>query len=150
MKKINGYRQVRYEARIVAEYGNGVLRGDRYLWEQIQRVPEGWTQKFLAPKELCELAARHEQVVLLIDRNPDNIADVCAYMTARNLPCGTAFTVSVEELADILEQQHFDMYVLSAEGVLLGAASHEDREVDGVRQIWSPVPPSTQEPKGLS
>lgn len=139
MRPLAGFRQLQIEQKLVQELGDGNLRGDRHLFDQLTMIPEGWTTRYGTPSELLDMVSRIGEVLVLFDRHPDNLRWVVECLTRSGLPAVAAAHVTTEELRPLLACNLLDMYITTVQGELLAIACHEDREVDGVRQIWMPV-----------
>lgn len=140
MKPLLGVYQLNIETKIVREFGDGVLRGDRPLFDQIG-LPEGWSERRVSPTELVSIVRQRNSVIVLFDRNPDNYRLTIECLQKLNLPLVPCAEVDADELGSLLTCQWVDMYVTTEDGRLLAAPCHEDPEVNGVRQIWMPIPP---------
>jgi len=122
---------------IVGQYGDGVLRYDKYLFEQITRLPPGTSARRIKAGRFASAIAEDKTIVFL-DPHTSNrkfAQEVAAH-------CGDsdalAFSVQSEKILGVLQFSNCDMYLLSPEGTLLAVATHEDSEEDGERMIWIP------------
>jgi len=88
MKPLLGYRQLSIESAIVRAFGvNEVPRSDKCLFDQIT-LSEAWAQ---APvSALMRVACRLGSVLVLFDRNPDNIRLTMCELQRLNLPLVSA------------------------------------------------------------
>jgi len=139
MEQVPGHIHIRIEQKIVREFGDGFLRGDQYLADQIRVHPESGESRWGTPEELLDRVRLVGEVYVLFDRHPNNHPLVMECLRKLGLPPIIAARVAAAELEPLLACDSIDMYVTTIEGDLLAAPFHEDEVVDGARRIWMPV-----------
>jgi hypothetical protein len=132
---LSGYRHIEIERKLVQEFGDGTLKGDEFLFDQLTAVPGGWVDKKGTAAELLGIVQSLGEVLVLFDRHPSNHPWVVKALTNLGFPILIAGQVNAEELARLLACDRVDMYVTTIEGELLAVACHEYEEVDGARKI---------------
>ena len=134
-KRVFGHDQLRFERQIVEQFGDGILRADKYLLDHIQNAPPGKQLVAMGANELLERVALAGQVIVFLDRNPDNLWCAVEHLEPEHIHLVTAHEVGVEEVEALLRCEHIDFYVLSLSGDLLAIATHEDQTIEGIRQV---------------
>jgi hypothetical protein len=127
------------EARIVADFGDGAVRENMYLFDQITRLPAGCTdQRITARKALAGIP--EESIVLLFDRHPNNRPCTRHLAQILGAPDAPGFVLSRSEAESALNEcDQCDLYLTTLDGRLLLVACHEDTLSDGERVVWAPV-----------
>jgi hypothetical protein len=124
--------------RIVKEFGNGELLSDKYLFEQITRLPEGYTAHRMRVTEAVATIGEHN-VLVFLDTHPNNRKHAKEVSKQIGSEGAFEFQLSKNEVSDVLRFDNCDMYVTTLEGRLLIVGCHEDAVVDGEREVWVPV-----------
>lgn len=122
--------------RIVQDYGDGILK-EGYLFDQIKGVRGRRVRLSEAFPQITD-----KQVVVLLDRHPNNRAFAQQVMTYLNTPETWALVLSTEQLQGVLEFIDCDLYVTTRQGRLLLVCCHEDDIIGNERTVWLPNPES--------
>lgn len=139
MEMVPGHVQLMIEQRIVREFGDGVLRGDQYLADQIRAFPGSRSSRWGTSEEVLRVVRLIGDVYVFFDRHPNNHPLVMECLKRLGWPPILGARVTTEELEPLLACDDIDMYVTTIEGELLAAPFHEDEVLNGVRTIWMPV-----------
>jgi hypothetical protein len=127
--------------QIVRTFGNGVLEDGRYLFDQIQHLPDGYVDK---GTDAHEAFARFDdlEVVVLLDPHPDNARFAAEVASSLGAGDSRGFLLPKHEAEEILNKfDYCDIYIISRDGDLLAVGTHEDkRREDGQRIVCVPIP----------
>jgi hypothetical protein len=121
--------------RIVRDFGDGVLKGEVYLFDQII----GALGCRVRLSDVLPKIADEKDVVVLLDRHPNNHQFAQQLMRHLGVSDAWGVTVPTEQLQGILRFIDCDLYVTTLHGRLLLVACHEDVWVDDDRTVWSPL-----------
>jgi hypothetical protein len=124
--------------RIVEDFGDGKLLPDKYLFEQITRLPTGFSDHRMKVSDAVSTITDHD-VIVLLDTHPNNrksAEEVSEYIGKRD---AFAFRLSKNVVANVLRFDQCDMYVTTVDGRLVIVGCHEDSVVDEEREVWVPM-----------
>jgi hypothetical protein len=124
---------------VVREFGNGEFRPTKYLFEQITRLPSGFSHhRMKAGVAIGRLAAAKGECVVIFDPHPNNRRAVRAATERIGMTDTSGFFASPGDVERLLSFHDCDIYVTSETGRLLIVGCHEDEIVDGERMVWVP------------
>ena len=138
MNRISDEQREAVFRKIVEDFGDGNLLLEEPLFEQIGRLPVGFSNHRMKVSEAVATIADDELLVLL-DAHPNNrkfAEEVAEHIGNKE---AFAFRLPKHDLADVLQFHYCDMYVTTLDGRLLIVGCHEDSVVDGEREVWIPV-----------
>jgi len=121
---------------IVRHYGDGTLK-EGYLFDQIEGIRGRRARLSEAFPQIAD-----KEVIVLLDRHPNNRAFAQQVMAYLNTPETWAFVISTEQLLGVLEFNDCDLYVTTRQGRLLLVCCHEDDIIGNERTVWLPNPQS--------
>jgi hypothetical protein len=126
--------------QVVRTFGNGVLENGRHLFDQIQRLPEGYVDKQMGVHEAFSRIV-HPEVIVLLDVHPDNSRFAAELTSSIGAGDSRGFLLQKDKAEQLLQQfDYCDMYITSPDGCLLIVGTHEDRRrEDGQRIVWVPI-----------
>jgi hypothetical protein len=136
MKALTEIRRAAIIAKIIGDFGDGTFRPDRYVFEQITRLPSCASQERIAVNAAISRLPVVGEVAVIFDPYPQNrrfsleVADLAGASTS---PGFLTLAVGVEWLLSFV---NCDMYVTTTDGDLLIVGCHEDEVVDGDRIVW--------------
>jgi hypothetical protein len=126
-------------SRIVKNFGDGNYRKDRYIFDQITKLPNNYTASRVAVSKVLASLDQTELLVIL-DPHPNNSASVQEVAAHFGFVNEWAYRASVAEVKDIVSYQECDFYLLNGNGDLLAVGCHEDYIDHGERLVWVPSP----------
>jgi len=137
MKRIFGWDQLKLERRMIEVFGDGSLRADASLFDQMintNLIELGMRQSV---PDFLQRVRDIGTVVAFLDRGPDNLWCAMRYLDSQYHELIVAHELNADELHPLLACTHCDLYILSRSGELMAIATHEDPEEGGLRQIWA-------------
>jgi hypothetical protein len=125
--------------RIVRDFGDGNYRKDRYIFDQITKLPKNYTSNRVPVSKL--LASLGETALFVIlDPHPNNSSSVKDVSMHFGLDNEWAYKVTVDEVREIFLNEDCDFYLLNKDGELIAVGCHEDFIEQGERIVWAPSP----------
>jgi len=125
--------------RIVSKFGDGNYHKDRYIFDQITKLPDNYISNRVPVSKLLDSLDQTELLVIL-DPHPNNSASVKDVSMHFGLENEWAYKVSVDEVRAIFSNEDCDLYLLNKDGDLLAVGCHEDSMDQGERIVWVPSP----------
>ncbi len=124
--------------RIVQSFGNGGLRSDKYVFEQILHLPDGFSSRRMTLTDAVSSIA-DDEVLVVLDPHPNNAKSARLVAESVGAADASAFRLSKRELPRVLAYDDCDMYITDRDGNLLAVGCHEDPIHECERKIWVPV-----------
>lgn len=124
---------------IVKKFGDGNYRKDRYIFDQITKLPDNYVSNRIAVSKLLDSLEQRELLVIL-DPHPNNSASVKDVSNRFGVESEWAYKLSVDEVKSVFSNEECDLYLLNGDGELLAVGCHEDSIEKGERIVWVPSP----------
>jgi hypothetical protein len=124
--------------RIIADFGDGEFSPSKYVFEQITRLPAGYSsQRQMLGDAINSLD--ESAVIVLLDPHPNNRTSAQTVAAHVGAPGTFAFEMPTKELFHIMSFDECDMCITTLGGRLLIVGCHEDTVVNGEREVWTPI-----------
>jgi len=115
------------------------LRSEKYLFDQMTRLPCGFTDDHV-PVSAALARVATDEVQVVVDPHLSNRAFAEEVAASLGMPGAMGFVVPRGVLPEILRFENCDMYVFDGCDRLVFVACHEDRVIEGERQVWTSWP----------
>lgn len=125
--------------KIVRNFGDSDYRKDRYIFDQITRLPDHYIARRVPVSTLLASLDQVELFVIL-DPHPNNASCVKCLSNQFGFENELAYKVSVDEARLFFSYEDCDMYLLNVRGDLIAVGCHEDSFERGERIVWTPIP----------
>jgi len=125
--------------RIVTDFGDGNYRKERYIFDQITRLPDHYVSNRVPLSPLLTSLGPAELLVIL-DPHPNNsscVKDVSVHFGVEN---EWAYKLTIDEVRAVFSNEDCDLYLLNTNGDLIAVGCHEDSIEEGERIVWAPTP----------
>lgn len=126
--------------KIVLDFGDGNFNRDKYVFDQIKRLPRNFVEKRVSQIALVDFLKVHNKVCVVFDPIASSKMFLRPLLISLNIDedtCGV--TTHPSNLLPFLSEQDSDFYVTTTGGDLLSVACHEDNWKGNLRFMWCPV-----------
>ena len=121
--------------RIISDFGDGQVRTDKYIFEQITHLPPGGSCCRLKAGDAIGYIGDAGAIVVL-DPHPNNRRFAIEVAEHLGSPDDLCFHLSRQQVERVLRFDQCDMYVIGVERDVLIVGCHEDRSIEDEREVW--------------
>jgi hypothetical protein len=138
MKSLTEDERTGIATAIVRDFGNGILRSDKSLLNQITKAPPGHSWGHVTRNEAMSLIDQ-PRVYVIFDPEVQNQKFVAEVAKSLGLPDAPGYVLPKERINDFLKCENCDMFFTTSDGHLIFVGCHEDPVIQGERLVSAPV-----------